>query len=339
MSDQPNRLRFRLITRGSLIRLAVALGLVIIVLAISSYVMFSMPGKSYDGPIPTLSDEQQSMRDRLRADVEHLAGTIGERNVFRPAKLREAADWLETQLREMGYQPQRQTYETTIAGFNVANVPASNIEVELTGSDRVDEIIIIGAHYDSVMGSPGANDNGSGVVALLELARQFADAKPQRTLRFVFFVNEEPPMFQTEQMGSLLYANRSRERGENIVGMISLETIGYYADEESSQHYPPPLGMVYPTTGNFVGFVSNVRSRRFLREVVAAFRDDAKIPSEGGAIYGGIPGVGWSDTALFRYPHYHLPTDTPDKLDYDRLALVVEGMIVVTAHLAGIEAQ
>lgn len=331
-------------------RLAVFFALLIIGGLIASMLMFRMPGTSYDGPVPTLSEPQQTVRERLEADVVHLAETIGERNVFTPAKLHEAADWLEAQLSAMGYDVARQTFETTLDTYHVENVPSSNIEAELTGSENADEIIIIGAHYDSIMGSPGANDNASGVAALLELARHFADAKPKRTLRFVCFVNEEPPMFRTEQMGSLVYANRSRERGETIVGMISLETIGYFSDEDGSQAYPPPVGMMYPSKGNFIGFVSNVRSRKLLREIIGTFRDEAKIPSEGGALFGGIPGVGWSDhwafwqagypgvmvtdTALYRYPHYHMPTDTPEKLEYDRFALVVEGLKPVVAGLA-----
>ena len=101
-------------------------------------------------------------------------------------------------------------------------------------------IIIIGAHYDSVFGSPGANDNGTGVAAMLALARRFARAKPKQTLRFVAFVNEEPPYFLSGEMGSQVYARRCKERGDKISAMISLETIGYFSDAPGSQTYPSP---------------------------------------------------------------------------------------------------
>ena len=211
-------------------------------------------------------------------------------------------------------------------------------------------ILLIGAHYDSVFGSPGANDNGSGVAAMLALARRFAGKPAQHTLRFVAFVNEEPPYFLTGQMGSFVYAGRCKARGDRISAMISLETIGYFSDAPHSQTYPAPgLGVFYPSVGNFIGFVSNVPSRNLLRRAIALFRKHAKIPSEGAALPAFIPGVSWSDqwsfwqhgypgimitdTAPFRYPHYHSATDTPDKLDYDRFALVVSGMEKVIEEL------
>ena len=213
------------------------------------------------------------------------------------------------------------------------------------------EIVIVGAHYDSVVGSPGANDNGSGVAATLELARLLKGTTFKRTLRLVWFVNEEPPFFPGADMGSRRYAARSRERGERIAAMFSLETIGFYSDAAGSQHYPPPLGMFYPNRGNFLAFVSNVGSRGLLRIAVGAFRRHAAFPSEGVAAPAAVPGVGWSDhasfwaegypalmvtdTAPYRYPHYHLGSDTPDKVDYARLARVVTGLRGMIAEVAG----
>ena len=151
-------------------------------------------------------------------------------------------------------------------------------------------------------------------------------------------------------MGSFIYAGRCRARGDKIAAMISLETIGYFSDAPHSQTYPSPgLGLFYPKVGNFIGFVSNVHSRTLLRRVVAAFRKHAKIPSQGAALPAFVPGVSWSDqwsfwrngypgimvtdTAPFRYPYYHSSSDTPDKLDYDRFALVVSGMEKVIEDL------
>jgi Zn-dependent M28 family amino/carboxypeptidase len=216
-----------------------------------------------------------------------------------------------------------------------------NIEAEVRGDTP--QILLVGAHYDSVLGAPGANDNGSGVAALLALTRRFAGKPARQTLRFVAFVNEEPPYFQTPEMGSFVYAKRCRERGDQIAAMISLETIGYFSEASGSQNYPlPGIGAFYPTTGNFIGFVGNVQSGALVRRVVALFRQHGKIPSQGAAFPSFVPGVAWSDhwsfwqhgypaimitdTAPFRYPHYHSATDTPDKLDYDRFALVVSGV-------------
>jgi Zn-dependent M28 family amino/carboxypeptidase len=189
------------------------------------------------------------------------------------------------------------------------------------------------------------------VAALLALARRFAGKPTGKTLRFVAFVNEEPPFFQTAEMGSFVYAKRCQEKADRITAMISLETIGYFSDEPGSQKYPAPgFGLLYPSKGNFIGFASDTRSRALLRATVGAFRKTEKLPCEGASLPAAIPGIGWSDqwsfwqcgypaimvtdTAPFRYPHYHEPTDTPDKLDYDRFALVVSGMQGVIAELA-----
>jgi Zn-dependent M28 family amino/carboxypeptidase len=225
----------------------------------------------------------------------------------------------------------------------------SYIEAEILGSSPC--IVVVGAHYDSVFGAPGANDNGSGVAALLALARRFAARSTSCTLRFVAFVNEEPPYFQTPRVGSLVYASRCKARGDQISAMLSLETIGCFSDKPRSQLYPVPgIRAFYPNTGNFIGFISNVRSRALLRRAISRFRQQEKLPSEGAALPSFVPGVGWSDqwsfwrqgypavmitdTALFRYPYYHTPADTPDKIDYERFALVVSGVEAVVADLA-----
>jgi Zn-dependent M28 family amino/carboxypeptidase len=301
-----------------------------------------MPGRNISSAA-TLSGTELSLRAELKADVEKLAGEIGERNMSRYPQLLRAADLIETSLAGGGLTPRRVSYE-------LRGRACHNIEVEIPGTRA--EILVVGAHYDSVSGCPGANDNGSGVAALLALARRFAGKPSGQMLRFVAFVNEEPPYFQTEEMGSLVYAKRCQERGDRIVGMISLETIGYFSDAAGSQKYPSPgLGLFYPSKGNFIGFASDTRSRSLLRATVSAFRKTEKLPCQGASLPAIIPGIGWSDhwsfwqcgypaimvtdTAPFRYPHYHEPTDTPDKLDYDRFALVVSGMEKVIAELAG----
>jgi hypothetical protein len=300
-----------------------------------------MPGKNVSKAAPLSSDEV-TLREELRADVQKLAGEIGERNMWHYAKLNAAADFIEDSFSRAGLHPRRDSYE-------IRGQACHNIEAEIPGQPQgaavssPPSIILIGAHYDSVFGSPGANDNGSGVAAMLALARRFAKKTTQHTVRFVAFVNEEPPYFLGGDMGSFVYASRCKARGDKISAMISLETIGYFSDAPRSQAYPSPgLGLLYPKVGNFIGFVSNVHSRTLLRRVIALFRKNAKIPSEGAALPAFVPGVSWSDqwsfwrcgypgimitdTAPFRYPHYHSASDTPDKLDYDRFTLVVSGM-------------
>jgi hypothetical protein len=163
-------------------------------------------------------------------------------------------------------------------------------------------------------------------------------------------VNEEPPHFQSTDMGSVRYARRCRERGENVVAMLSLETIGYFSEREGSQKYPFPLSYFYPSQGNFIGFVGNRASRQLVRDVVGSFRTHARFPSEGAVLPAALPGVGWSDhwafwqsgypavmvtdTAPFRNPNYHEASDLPDTLDYDRFARVVAGLEKVIAELS-----
>ena len=160
------------------------------------------------------------------------------------------------------------------ATFDVGGVECANIECEIRGNE---EIVVIGAHYDSVIGSPGADDNATGVAAGIELARRFTSTK--RTVRFVAFANEEPPHFGTPHMGSFRYAQRCKERGENIVAMLSLETIGYFTDAPKSQQYPAMLNVIYPSVGNFIAFVSNLKSRALLRKATHQFRQDSDLPS------------------------------------------------------------
>jgi Zn-dependent M28 family amino/carboxypeptidase len=211
-------------------------------------------------------------------------------------------------------------------------------------------VLIVGAHYDTAGGLPGANDNGSGVTATLELARLFATWPQPVTIRWLFFANEEPPWFQTPEMGSYVYAKRCRERKEDILAMLSLETIGYYCDEPGCQQYPAGFAPVFPDRGDFLGFVANLRSAPVLRRAVAAFRAATTLPAEGAAAPAEIPGVAWSDhwsfwefgypalmvtdTAPFRYPWYHTAHDTPEKLDYERLARAVTGLEAVIRDLA-----
>ncbi|MDZ4734587.1 MAG: M28 family peptidase [Nitrospirota bacterium] len=311
-------------------------------LASAMGITVTMPGTSHSGPLPPLTEEQTRVRDGLTKDLERLAGEIGERNLSLPIAYAEAARFVEGRLTDASHEVRRQTYE-------VKGRPCVNLVAEIPGKGRADEIVVIGAHYDSAPWTPGANDNGSGTVALLALAELLKDFKPDRTLRFVAFANEEPPYFQTDAMGSLVYAKECKRLGENIVAMLALETMGYFRDAPNTQKYPAPFSWFYPNTGNFIAFIGDTESMPLVREVVGSFRRHAAFPSEGGAVPDRVEGAGWSDhwsfwqcgypgvmvtdTAPFRYPHYHRPTDTPDKVNNDRLARVVVGLRDVITEL------
>jgi Zn-dependent M28 family amino/carboxypeptidase len=273
-----------------------------------------------------------------------LGEEIGERNLWRDGTLGATADYIEETLQAIGYAVSSQVY--TVQGTRVRN-----LEAVLDGTSRAQEIVVIGAHYDTVRGSPGANDNASGVAGLLEIARLLAARPLARSVRFVAFVNEEAPFFYTWEMGSHRYARRAHERGDTITAMLSLETIGYYSDADGSQQYPNPVyAWLYPNTGNFIGFVGNLASRKLVRQCLGSFRSHSAFPSEGVAAPGRMAGIHWSDhwsfwqegyaavmvtdTALYRYPHYHASTDTPDRIDYQHLARVVAGLAQVTVDLA-----
>jgi Zn-dependent M28 family amino/carboxypeptidase len=290
-----------------------------------------------------VSVSSEDLAQRLRAHVEMLAGTIGERNVFLPDRLAAARDYIESTWRAQGYEVGAQEYQTH-------GVTCANLEVSRIGTSRPGEILLLGAHYDSVRDCPGANDNGSGVAALLELARHFATLTPALTVRLVAFVNEEPPFFMTRRQGSAVYAKAARARGDDIRLMVSLETMGYYSDAPKSQRYPPLFRFFYPDRGNFLGLVSDLRSRRVIRQVAKVFRDRSDFPLQHTASLRWIPGIAWSDhlpfwrqgypalmatdTAFYRYRYYHTLQDTADKLAYAAFGRATEALGNCFAALA-----
>jgi Zn-dependent M28 family amino/carboxypeptidase len=269
-----------------------------------------MPGKSYAGPLPPLNGEHRALSLRLRLHVAALAANERNTDLETPAR------YIEHALRDFSTQQFRS------GGRMVRNIEAGSGEV------------LVGAHYDTVPGSPGADDNASGVAVLLELARLVPSG-----VRFVAFANEEAPYFLGPEMGSFVYA---RERAAKLRAMFSLEMLGYYSDAPGSQAYPAPLGMFYPDRADFIAFVGDLGARALLRKAIGIFREKARFPSEGLAAPSFIPGVAWSDhwsfrkhgfpaimitdTAFYRYPHYHRASDTPDKLDYERMARVTLGL-------------
>ena len=278
-----------------------------------------MPGRSYDGPLE-FSAAEQALAARLRAHVERLAA--GERNV----DLERPARYIAAELGSVRY------HEFLSGGRKVKNIE--------TGEGAV----VVGAHYDTVPGSPGADDNASGVAALIELARMGLPA------RFVAFANEEMPYFHTNEMGSQAWAAAARARKDDVRAMLSLEMLGCYNDAPGSQRYPPVVRWLYPDRANFIAFVGDVGARALVRRALRAFRSHAKFPSEGIAApariegvtrsdhwpfrLAGFPAIMVTDTAYNRYAHYHLPSDTPEKLDYLRMARVTLGLAAVIKELA-----
>jgi hypothetical protein len=299
--------------------------------------MMAVPGVPHQGELPPLTPEERTLAAALKKHIEAIA--TREHNIAHYDELEKAARYIEATLGSHGYAVNRQSFVAD--GKTVRNI---DVIIEPQGSLAAPEVLVVGAHYDSAPTAPGANDNGTGTAAVIELARLLGDLKGKtpRRIRLVLFVNEEPPYFQTADMGSLHYARALADQKERVVAMYSLETLGFYSSEPGSQQYPPPFGMMFPDRGDFVAFVGMLASRPLLRQTIGSFRSHTAFPTIGGVAPGSVPGIDWSDhwafaeygfpavmitdTAYFRYPYYHQPTDTPDKVDMDKLARVVKGI-------------
>jgi hypothetical protein len=324
----------------------VGIGAVLIGFALAGY--RTMVGVKPDVRSPALDEsarlQLRGLEGRLRGHVTLLAEKIGERNLSRPAALTAAADYIQRTWSALGYEVRDEVFE-------VWGERCANLMVEVRGASRPDEIVLVGAHYDTAPGTPGANDNGSGVALLLEMSRALKGVTPARTLRLVAFTNEEPPHFFSERMGSRVHAREARRRGETIVAMLSLETIGYYSNVPGSQSYPPPFSLFYPRTGNFLTVVGNLASRSLVVDFLRYFMEATDFPVEGVATFSWIPGVNWSDhwsfwkeeypaimltdTAPFRYPTYHSPGDVPARIVWPEYARASHGIIAAARRLAG----
>jgi Zn-dependent M28 family amino/carboxypeptidase len=283
---------------------------------------------------------------RLADHVQALAGAIGERGVFRPDAYDAARDYIRREL--IGAAGPGATVQAQ--PFAARGHTCANLEVVLLGTDPSLPCIVLGAHYDTVPGTPGADDNATGVAALIELVRALAPVSHARTLRLVAFANEEAPYFDTPEHGSLVYARALKAAGERVHVMLSLEMLGFFSSHPGSQHYPPLLAPFYPDRGNFIGLVSNLGSRARLLELAAAFAAATSFPVEHLASPEWVPGVALSDhhsfwregfhavmvtdTAFYRNPHYHTATDAPETIDADGLAAVTAGLAGAVASLA-----
>jgi hypothetical protein len=303
----------------------------------------SMPGKSFKGLARPLTSDEVSLRTALTERVEALSGTIGIRHHYHGSSLSNAASYIHSSFEELGFKPRLQQFE-------FKGTPMHNIEVIIPGQRRPQQWVVIGAHYDTVPTTPGADDNASGVAALLELARRLKDTRPDCTICLCAYANEEHNGGQWENMGSFAHARSLKEQGTDVIGMISLEMLGYFSEEEGSQKYPFPFNIFYPTKGNFIGFVANTRSAKFVRYCLEQFRLVATVPSEGAAAperFGdiarsdhwsfwqhGYPAFMLTDTSNFRSPYVHTMQDTSDSLNYDSMTRVVKGIEAVILKLA-----
>ncbi len=287
-----------------------------------------------------MTDPLPIVVERLRAHVHTLTRTIGERSVALPENLKQTAIYLRSFFEEIGIPVHLEPY--TYGSHTVSNVVA-----KLKGRGEPQVHYLLGAHYDSVAGTVGADDNASAVAVMLETARVLAEREPSEvSVTFVGFALEEPPVFGTRFMGSRVHAAAARREKAAIDGMICLEMVGYTCHEPGCQRYPFPLGFFgYPKTGDFIGIVGNFGSRDFAQQLERSFHRSRRLPvvslwvpfngwimpsvrlSDHASFWDmGFPAVMVTDSAFFRNPHYHRATDTLEILDFDFMARLVESL-------------
>jgi len=280
---------------------------------------------------------REEIRANLLAHLEYLSVELGERSIYRPRNLKAAEDYVYQGFLRAGYQPRRQT-------FISQRLEVSNI---IAGDPHPGGYYLLGAHFDTVAGTPGADDNASGVAVLLEVARLARNLPLPRPWTFVGFTCEEPPAFFTPYMGSRVYAKGARRQQDRILGMLCLEMVGYYRQEPGSQSLPLTLKfMGYPTIGNFIGLVSDRRSRPLMERLEAAIKEGCRLPVATLAVPlsghllpevrlsdhanfwdEGYPAVMLTDTAFMRNPDYHGPGDVLEKLDLDAMVELTLGLL------------
>ena len=293
--------------------------------------------------------DKEQIESQLRLHVDRLAGLIGPRYLQKPKTITATIGYIEGQWANMGYSCARECYDAL-------GDEATNIIVEQPGSKRSDEIILLGAHYDTVHSTPGADDNASAVAVLLEVGRLLRQHQSNRTIRYIAFACEEPPYFNVDAMGSQHHARQSRLRGDKILGMLCLEMVGYYSDAANSQRVPPlipkRLRRLFPHRGNFLAAVGNMPSWRLCWRFRSGFKRGARsmplfsicLPekiseirlSDNSSFWDqGYPALMLTDTSFLRNPNYHRATDTPDTLDYKRMTEVTLGVASALRYLAG----
>ncbi len=296
-----------------------------------------------------MSAENQAIEGNLRLHVDRLAGLIGPRYLQKPKTIQAAIGYIEGQWTGMGFSNSRETYDAL-------GDQATNLIVELPGTKRADEIVLLGAHYDTVYSTPGADDNASAVAVLLEVGRLLREFRGKRTIRYVAFACEEPPYFNLDCMGSQYHARQARLRGDKILGMLCLEMVGYYCDSDNSQTVPPLipkwLRRFFPHRGNFLAAVGNMPSWKLCWRFRRGFKrgtrtmplfsiclpeniNEIRLSDNSSFWDQGYPALMLTDTSFLRNPNYHLASDTPDTLDYARMTQVTLGVAAALRLLAG----
>lgn len=288
-------------------------------------------------PLRGDSMDRDEIRANLTRHLTYLSVTLGDRSICRPGNLKATEDYVAQNFAAMGYAPRRQDF--VYMKEEVANI--------IAGDENPRGYYILGAHFDTVAGTPGADDNASGVAVLLEVARLARNLTPPRPWAFIGFTLEEPPASFTPAMGSRVYATRARQQNAKILGMLCLESVGYYSQTPGSQSLPLPLKLMgYPTTGNFIGLVSDRRSRPLMDRLAAAIKRACRLPAVtlsvpfGGHILPevrlsdhasfwdeGYPAVMLTDTAFMRNPNYHGPGDVMDHLDLPAMTELTIGLV------------
>ncbi|MEM9915849.1 MAG: M28 family peptidase [Planctomycetota bacterium] len=296
---------------------------------------------------PPLTPHELEVREELCRNVDALAGLIGIRHDSRPSSLDATVAHITREWENQGQAVKVEAYHT-------AAWEAKNLVVEWRGQTQPDSVVIVGAHYDTVRGTPGADDNASAVAMLLAVSEALKNQRYARTVRFVAFANEEPPHFPGPTMGSAVYAKACKQRGDDIYAMVCLEMVGYYDTAPNSQTFPTELPKIVKpllrSTGDFIAFVSDMATRRQLRQFTKGFKKAVKFPvisapvpkardllwlSDHGPFWDqGYPALMVTDTSWFRNENYHEMSDTPDTLDYDRMSRVAVGVAEGVSRLA-----
>lgn len=293
--------------------------------------------------------DRETIEANLRLHVDRLAGLIGPRYLQKPSTIKASIGYLEGQWAGMGYSSTREVYDAL-------GDEATNVIVEQPGGSRASEILVLGAHYDTVFSTPGADDNASAVAVMLEVSRLMREHRGRRTIRYVAFACEEPPYFNMGVMGSQHHALEARKRGDKIVGMLCLEMVGYYDSTDHSQRVPPLipkwLHRFFPQRGDFLAAVGNLASWKLCWRFRRGFKQGARsmplfsicLPekiteirlSDNSSFWDqGYPALMLTDTSFLRNPHYHLASDTPETLDYARMTDVTLGIAAALRWLAG----
>lgn len=280
---------------------------------------------------------------RLEKHVRKLAIDFPDRTFDHLTRLDGAAAYIEAELSALGLKVESQR-------FHANGRPYRNLVVKL--GPETPDVMVVGAHYDVAGEQPGADDNASGVAGLLELAHLLKNQPLSRRLELVAFTNEEPPFFRTPHMGSAIHAASLKQAGKTVMLMLSLECIGYFSDEPNSQSHPVRLlDSIYPTTGNFIALVGHYQDGAVARSVKAAMKSASDLPVHSINAPGFVVGIDFSDhlnywnegfvgmmvtdTAFYRNKAYHTPADTPDRLDYKRMAKVIDGVRAVVLAQPG----